>query len=400
MKSKPIILLVGGMSALIVAMGIGRFAFTPILPMMLDRHLFTTVGAGYLASSNYLGYLIGALCLTIFPLKRRDWLLTTGLLVSIATTWGMGAFQSFEVWFLLRFLSGVASAIVFVVTSSIVLEYLSAIQAGIYYGGVGLGIFLTGVAVPLLTSYNEWMGAWKGLGLFSLILGLLASYSLRVRRQDGIKTQSNLQKYTPSSAKRILICLMIAYGLEGLGYIVTGTYLVAFAKASADHGWLASSSWIVVGIAAAPSCVVWSMLAARWGKKRALTFAMLLQSMGIAIPVVFPSSATLLVGAILFGATFMGITTIALSFAKDLYPQDNRKLIGLLTTLYGVGQMIGPVIAGTLIAIDNSYETALYGAALIVLMGAFVLLMGIGPAHQIQSIEHGKGGSIYAIRKH
>ncbi|MGD8190732.1 YbfB/YjiJ family MFS transporter [Brevibacillus ginsengisoli] len=382
MEQKPMIPLIGGIAALIVAMGIGRFSFTPILPMMMDKQLFSTVGAGYLASSNYLGYLLGALVLTVIPLKRRSRLLIAGMIMSIVTTWGMGAVTGFAGWLVLRFMSGVASSIVFVVASSIVLERLSGVWTGIFYGGVGVGILLTGVVVPLFADYGQWMGAWKGLGLLSLVLGLLACYLL-AERQGIEKPSTNFHVKRPESVQRILLSLMIAYGLEGLGYIVTGTYLVAYAKISVNIENITSLSWMLVGLAAAPSCILWSLLAARWGKKWTLTLTMILQSIGIAIPVIAPSSATLLLGAVLFGATFMGITTLTISYAKDLYPLNNRRIIGLLTTIYGLGQMIGPVIAGVLISGRGSYDAALIGASLIVLLGAVILPLGIGRSDQM-----------------
>ncbi|SFD76224.1 Predicted arabinose efflux permease, MFS family [Paenibacillus catalpae] len=383
MRSHTWMVLLGGIAAMMVAMGIGRFAFTPILPIMMEHHLFSAAGAGYLASSNYLGYLIGAFVLTLVQVKNRSILLFAGLMISIATTWGMGEFNSLDAWLWLRFLSGLASAAVFVIASSIVMDRLSGIQAGIFYGGVGAGILLTGFSVPLLSGNGngDWIDVWKGLGLISLILGLAAWYSLG-GRHSGTKTVTYPPQYPSSAVRRILICLMIAYGLEGLGYIVTGTYLVAYAKTVSSIPNMASLSWMLVGLAAAPSCILWSMLASRWGKKWTLTVAMLMQSIGIAIPVLLPSKASILIGALLFGATFMGITMLFVAFAKDLYPENNRKTIGLLTTFFGLGQIIGPLIAGHLISGNGSYLMALIGAAFIVLLGALSLPLGIGSAER------------------
>ncbi|MCY9656758.1 YbfB/YjiJ family MFS transporter [Paenibacillus chondroitinus] len=383
MKRNTVIVLIGGIAAMMVAMGIGRFAFTPILPMMMENHLFSPAGAGYLASSNYLGYLIGAFLLTLVQVNNRSRLLLAGLIASILTTWGMGEFQSLEIWLLLRFLSGLASAVVFVIASSMIMDRLSQLQAGLFYGGVGAGILLTGVSVPLLAKTGDWIEVWKGLGLISLLLGLTAWYLLR-DKHSGAKTAQSPRNEQSSGIRRILIWLTIAYGLEGLGYIVTGTYLVAYAKTVSNLPNIASLSWILVGIAGAPSCILWSKLASQWGKKWTLTFSMILQSIGIAIPVLIHSSMAVFVGAFLFGATFMGITMLTVSFAKDLYPQNNRKIIGLLTTFFGLGQILGPLIAGHLISGNGSYLSALIGAALIVLLGAVSLPLGIGSADRKQ----------------
>ncbi|WP_091187641.1 YbfB/YjiJ family MFS transporter [Paenibacillus catalpae] len=379
MRKPTLIVLLGGIAAMMVAMGIGRFAFTPILPIMMEHHLFSATGAGYLASSNYLGYLLGAFVLTLVQVKNRSMLLFVGLIISIATTWGMGEFHSLELWLLLRFLSGLASAVVFVIASSMIMDRVTSMQAGIFYGGVGAGVFLTGISVPLLAHNGAWIDIWKGLGLISLILGLVSWYGLG-GIQKGAKLVSTTNNPTSPAIRRILICLTIAYGLEGLGYIVTGTYLVAYAKSVSSIPNIASLSWMLVGIAAAPSCVIWSMLSSQWGKKWMLTVAMLLQSIGIALPVVSPSKASIFVGAILFGATFMGITMLFVAYAKDIYPQNNRRIIGLLTTSFGLGQIIGPLIAGHLISGNGSYLTALIGAALIVFLGAMSLPLGIGSA--------------------
>ncbi|TCM96465.1 putative MFS family arabinose efflux permease [Paenibacillus sp. BK033] len=374
--------LAGGVAAMMIAMGIGRFAFTPMLPIMMDHHLFSASGAGYLASSNYLGYLIGAFILTFMRIKNRSLLLFAGIIVSIGTTWSMGEFHGLDAWLVLRFLSGLASATVFVIVTSIVMERLSALQAGIFYGGVGAGILLTGIAVPLLARSSEWVGIWKGLGLISLVLGLAAWYSLGGRNEGTVKASPSSNEAS-SSARRIMVCLTIAYGLEGLGYIVTGTYLVAYAKTVSNIPNMTSLSWMLVGAAAIPSCVLWSMIASRWGKKWTLSLAMAMQAIGIAVPVLIPNKAAIFAGAILFGATFMGITMLFVAYAKDLFPRNNRKIIGLLTTFFGLGQIIGPLIAGHLISGNGSYLSALIGAALVVLAGALSLPLGIGRADRL-----------------
>lgn len=372
MKRQSVTFLLGGIAAMIVAMGIGRFAFTPILPLMMEHQLFSTTGAGYLASSNYMGYLIGAMILTFFQVKNRHLLLMIGLFISVATTWGMGEFQSIQAWLVLRFLSGMASAIVFVIASSIVLDCMSEIQAGFVYGGVGLGILLTGLVVPLLTLNGNWVTVWEGLGLISVVLSMVSWFLLR-NGQSATSDTSAPQGKVLYGSRRTLICLALAYGLEGLGYIVTGTYLVAFAKTVSNIPNITSLSWILVGITAVPSCVVWSLLATKWGKKWTLTFSMLIQAIGIAIPVLIPSLTTVIIGALLFGVTFMGIATLTVSFAKDLYPQDNRKNIGLLTSFFGLGQVIGPLIAGLLISWYGNYTAAILGAAFTVFLGALIL---------------------------
>src|SRR5699024_4052549 len=103
--------------------------------------------------------------------------------------------------------------------------------------------------------------------------------------------------------------LIIAYGLEGLGYIVTGTFIVAIAEKSTVFSDDATFVWLVVGLAAIPSCFIWSLLAKKWGFIKSIVIAMIIQAFGIVAPVIWNNQASLIISALLFGATFMGIAT-------------------------------------------------------------------------------------------
>jgi predicted MFS family arabinose efflux permease len=134
---------------------------------------------------------------------------------------------------------------------------------------------------------------------------------------------------------------------------------------------------MVVGLGAIPSCIVWSTLAKKWGFVKSLVFSMTLQALGIALPVLWLSQTSLIISALVFGATFMGITTLATTLARQMNPQNSSRIIGYLTAIYAVGQMIGPTIAGILSTYTQSYNSALIGAACVVLIGAVLLVSGI-----------------------
>ncbi|MEC1695099.1 YbfB/YjiJ family MFS transporter, partial [Schinkia azotoformans] len=171
--------------------------------------------------------------------------------------------------------------------------------------------------------------------------------------------------------------LIIAYGLEGLGYIVTGTFIVSIADKTSIFSIDPAIVWMVVGLGAIPSCIIWSTLAKKWGFVKSLIFSMILQSIGIALPVFWLSQSSLIISALLFGATFMGITTLATTLARQMSPSNSSRIIGYLTAIYAVGQMIGPTIAGILLSYTQSFNTALIGAASVVFIGAMLLVSGI-----------------------
>src|SRR5210317_1571573 len=161
--------LAGGILGMVVVMGIGRFVFTPILPLMQRDLGMTNSIAGWLAGLNYLGYLCGAVVCSVTPGLLRSRLLTGGsLFVSIATTLFMGATLSVHWWGLMRFTGGFASAVLFILITAEVGETLSrrgyGHWLGTLYGGVGLGIAICGLIVSPLDKIGGWDGAWYGAG--------------------------------------------------------------------------------------------------------------------------------------------------------------------------------------------------------------------------------------------
>ncbi len=374
-------ILVSGILSLVIAMGIARFSYTPILPLMQSDMSFSNKVAGYLAASNYAGYLVGAVLVGILPLKkRRKAVLRLSLILSVITTAGMGLFQMYSAWYTFRFISGFSSAFVLVLASSIVLDKLAEKEktnwSGLFYGGVGVGIFLTGIIIPILNDYFKWEGAWIGLSILSIILTFLVWIWLK---DETSSSTQNKKKEIPAHGPptKWIPWLIIAYGLEGLGYIVTGTFIISIAGQIPNFNGDATFIWMIVGLAAIPSCIIWSSLAKKLGFVKCLIVALLLQSFGIVVPVLVMTEMGLIVSAILFGATFMGITTLATTLASRINPKNNNRIIGYLTAIYAAGQMIGPVFAGHLASANNNYNSALIWAAIVVLIGALFLLTGI-----------------------
>ncbi|WP_339261247.1 YbfB/YjiJ family MFS transporter [Lysinibacillus sp. FSL K6-3209] len=375
------IFLLGGILSLIVAMGIGRFAYTPILPLMQSDLSFSNAVGGYLATSNYAGYLLGAFLVGVIPVKQhRTFILRLSLVISILTTASMGLFQSYFIWYGLRFISGISSAIVFVMASGIVLDKLAIRNklnwSGIFYGGVGLGIFLSSLLIPILNRLYSWEGVWLGLSGVSMLLVLIVWISMKDEPLSFEKTSKQESALCVPPLKWIP-WLIVAYGLEGLGYIVTGTFIVSIAKEIPSFNGDATVVWMVVGLAAIPSCIIWSELAKKIGFVKSLVLAMTLQAFGIALPALWVSQIGVVLSALLFGATFMGITTLATTLARQMSPFNSSRIIGILTSIYAGGQMIGPSIAGIISTATQNYDAVLLGAASVVLVGASLLLTGI-----------------------
>lgn len=352
-----------GAAGLGAAMGIGRFAYTPILPLMTTQAALTPQAAGTLATANYVGYLAGALAGTASPrLARSTVAWRVSLVALVVTLAAMPLLPNTIGWLLLRTVAGFASAVVFVIAVNSMLDHLPSHLPGWGFGGVGLGIALSGALVMTMPVNAGWQGAWwTAAGL----AGVLSVGAWAMRGRSGASAAPPPAP-PPRRANPWFAVLLVSYTLEGIGYIIAGTFLVAAIK-QGSPGWLGNGAWVLVGLAAAPSAALWAWLSGRWSHPTLLAGALLLQAFGIALPALAGGAIAALIGAVLFGVTFIGISTMALTAGRRLgYPGA----VALLTAGYSVGQIIGPVAVTPLLR--QGFSHALLAAALVVLSAALV----------------------------
>ena len=369
--------LFGGILLLVVAMGISRFAFTPLLPFMrIDEGLSFQEG-GWLASSNYVGYFVGALGAG-FVYRRKKGFLLSNVLLNVISIIGMGLTNAYALWIVLRFVAGVTSGFIFVLTSSIMMDYLAkhllTRWSGYVFSGIGIGIAISGLCVPFIEVRFLWEGTWIGLGLLSTVFIVL---TLLLWRHIVVQDSERVAKTADTNIWRgFMPWLIIAYGLEGLGYIITGTFLVDIVYNIENLRDYASYSWVVVGIAAAPSAPFWMAMMSRFKPIYVMFFAYILQVFGIALPVLSQTVWSVLLSAFVYGCTFVGIVTLSTGYGRQLFPRQSGSVVSILTTFYAVGQIIGPVIASRLEGHFNTFKAPLVFASSIVFCALVILISG------------------------
>ncbi len=359
-------------AALAAGMGVGRFVYTPILPLMHAQAGLSSAGGAHLATANYVGNLIGALVGILTPaLVRSRAVLRTSLVVLAGSMAAMPATRSVPVWETLRLAAGVASGLVFVLAVGSVLTHLRESPAhlpGWAFGGVGAGIALSGLLVLVLRPFADWRAAWWVAAGLAALLGA-ASWRLRPEPPAAV-AESGASRSGPAgdgpgaSRRRWFVALFASYTLEGVGYIVAGTFLVA-AIGQGSPGWVGSGAWVLVGLAAVPSSALWAWLGRRRSLADLLLLALLVQAVGIALPALIGGAAAASASAVLFGATFIGVSTLALAAGARLgFPRS----VALLTSGYSAGQVLGPLLAAPLLR--HGYRPALLLAAALVLTAA------------------------------
>ena len=341
----------GGMLALAAGMGIGRFVYTPILPDMAAALAMSKSAAGLLASANFLGYLAGALLAALprLPGGRRVWFLG-GLAVSAATTAAMALPGGMATYLALRFAGGVASAFVLVLGSALVLDRLAALRrpdwAALHFAGIGVGIAMSAV---LVSAMHAGGATWQALWLASGALAALAvPFALWLVPESHAATHASVPVSAATRLPPGLRALALCHGLFGFGYVVTATFLVAVVRAAPQARALEPVVWLAVGLAAAPSAMVWGRIAARSGPFRTYGLACLLEAVGVAAGGLWPSPAGALTAAVLLGGTFVGITALGFAAARSLGPHLQRRSFALITAGFGLGQVAGPLVAGVL----------------------------------------------------
>ncbi|MGN7478857.1 YbfB/YjiJ family MFS transporter [Solibacillus silvestris] len=369
--------ILGGILFLAVAMGISRFAFTPILPFMrVDENLSFTQG-GLLASSNYIGYFIGALGAGFIFKSKKNFLLLN-MLLNVVSVFLMGWIESYSIWIILRFIAGLTGGFIFVLTSSIVMDYLAANLlsrwSGYVFSGIGIGIAFSGLLVPFFEASFRWQGSWLGLGALS---ALFLVTTLFLWRHLQVQDREKQPKSDDTNIWRgFMPWLIIAYGLEGLGYIVTGTFLVDIIYNIEPLRAYAGYSWVMVGLAAIPSAPIWMQLMSRFSSISMMAVAYALQILGILLPVFSQSVWSVLLSAFLYGFTFVGLVTMSTAYARQLFPKQSAYVVSMLTTFYAFGQIIGPVIASRMEMHFHTYKAPLLFAGGTVTIALIILLAG------------------------
>ncbi len=378
--------LFAGLLVLVNAMGVGRFSYTSFLPLMQKRYGFGDDVGGLLASINFIGYLLGALGAGFLAKKRQVvWFRFFLILLSGSIT-AMGLMVSIPMWQLLRFLSGLASGYLFVLGSDLLMQILSIRNrislTGISFSGVGLGIAMTGWTVPLLEYLWGVDTAWIVMGAFSLMPVIWIWIFLSPPRQESTEITNSEskrnQKIVESKGVRdrfILIALNLSYFLEGGGYAVFATFLVRIIKGGNYPAYLGDLSWVIVGLFAAISTLIWPKIAHRFSFPTALLAAFLLQAGGILLLYSVENIFTVLIAAAAFGSTFMGIVTLTILYGRSLQLHATARIISFLTVLFGLGQIITPYFAGIMAKSQGDFSLALLLSFAMVLAGAGAVVL-------------------------
>jgi predicted MFS family arabinose efflux permease len=379
-----------GLLVLAVAMGIGRFAFTPVLPMMLEDAGLTIAQGGLLASANYAGYLLGALSATLIRI-RAETAIRAGLAAIVLTTLAMGLQLPLEAWMAMRLAAGVASAWILISVSAWSLGSLARLGmpalGSVVFAGVGTGIALAGiVCIILVRMHADSTQAWIALGTLAAVIAALVWRVFSTRGSAGADPVRPADAGPPARRPyrwdAYSIRLVVCYGVFGFGYIIPATFLPVMARQALQDPSLFGWSWPIFGAAAALSTLAVSRINAFISNRGLWVACHLIMAAGVALPALRPGLGAVLVAALLVGGTFMVLTLCAMQEAKRVAAQlgqDATVLIGAMTSAFALGQILGPLTVSSALGKGGFGPALLLAAALMLASGAAMALKPRAP---------------------
>ena len=366
---------VTGLACLASAMGIGRFAFTPILPLMQETLGVSLADGAWLATANYVGYLLGA-CLSFLLTPRAGTSARWGLVAVALLTLAMGITSSMWQWLILRLVAGVASAFVLVGASAWALAHLASHRrtdlAGWVFAGVGIGICLAGLVALALGSFRGVPEqAWTTLGVSALIVTFGTWGRLSIPTPGSQVQESAAADPLDRSTWLLVAC----YGAFGFGYIIPATFIPAAARTLVQDPLVFGWAWPLFGLAAAASTVGVTSLFRSTAPRRTAAVSLLVMAVGVAAPAVQMSLYALALSAVCVGGTFMVMTMAAVQEARRMSTGNPTKLIAALTAAFALGQLAGPVLVSLSLATGNGFTLPSAGAAALLVCSALALLL-------------------------
>jgi predicted MFS family arabinose efflux permease len=387
-KNSNFNILLAGIIGLFIGVGVARFAYTSLLPSMLEDKTLSLTFSGVLASINYVGYLSGALfAIFIKDFNTKIKYYRIGLILCIITTVILGITTNEILWLVSRVIAGFGAAMSLVVGGAIVMVRLNVKDKtkamGINFSGIAIALALSDVIARYILYLSSWQMSWIVLGISGALVLLYPYYVLSPTKTTIDK--SNSHRFDSSLFSSFVVVLILAYFTAGVGMVIQGTFLPTILNSLPGLESISGLTWLIVGLAGIPSSILWMRMAHRYGSINIIIIAMAFQTAGIIIPTITNSIYLNLLSGVLYGGTFVGLVALFMHLGGKLAGDNPVVLMGALTTAYGIGQVSAPLYAVALTEYSGNYNYALYVTAAIVCLGMLMLL-----ATKIFNISHQK----------
>ena len=361
-----------------VGLGIGRFAYSLVLPDMRDTLGWSYSAAGFMNTINAAGYLAGALVAA--RLVNRYGLfavIRAGTLACVASLMLCALSGNFALLSFARLVVGFGAAVAFVAggaqaaTLAQTQPERSSFLLSLFYAGPGLGILLSGLIAPFLLQGfgpGSWWIVWLALALLSVVMSIPLL-------MNPVGAPARIANAAPGrfAIKTVLIYL-IGYFMFGLGYIAYMTFMIAYVRDAGGGAAAQSAFWCLIGVSAFASPWVWRGVLARGQSGGSTAIILGVNALGAALPLFGHSPALLATSALVFGVSFFAIVTATTAFVRFNYsPAEWPGAIAAMTIIFGIGQTLGPIATGAITDAMGSLSYALNVSAAALALGAIAV---------------------------
>ena len=364
-----------GICSTLIAIGFGRFIYTPILPNMQDDLNLSSTTMGIISSYNYFGYLIGSIIPIIWKFSDFRNMIIFSSIFSVITIYLMGFTADIKFFIILRFLCGISSAFGFVFTISFMFNFFKDFENKTlqlyHFCGIGLGIVIGTVTVWIISMAGLfWNHQWLIVGFIGILLCI--PIIIFIPKQLDLVTETRSQ--IKSKVKTDFITISFGYFFFGVGYIIFGTFISAIARDSFEIPSYQYLSWIIVGFFAIPSVLFWDWIS----KKISIDFLLFLSCSTVTLGVSFllfnDNLNYFLISCLLYGLGVPGSVALVLVEGKKRFIGNVNISVAIMTSAFSVGQILGPYISGILIDLENEYKSSIFVAIVCLVLSSILML--------------------------
>lgn len=400
-----------------VSLGITRFAYGILLPPMRADLGWSYTLSGAMNTANAAGYLLGALSA---PALMRRWsvprVLVGGALVASLLMASSGFLTGAWALLLQRLLAGAASAWVFVAGGLLAARLgswyprHSGLMLGIVYGGVGWGIVLSALVVPVVLAHHAsqphgWAWAWWWLALACVLVTVALVFPARFfikkeasaldqQAQSATKNEISAPQTAPTTADagrpaatvqasavtasasarlplRQLAFALAGYACFGLGYIGYMTFVIALLREQGVPSADITLFYALLGAAVVASSRLWAGLLDRAQGGGALALLNALLGVATVLPALFTAWPLMLASGLLFGGVFLSVVAATTALVRHNLPTAQWPAgISAFTIVFALGQIAGPSLVGWIADGPGGLARGLLLSALVLWVGA------------------------------